>query len=156
MLVDLLVDVAELIETTLTLDKVSVTLPDPPATDKCSAAYVWGSQLYDAEFRTQSRGEAGCNYQRAYLISYRIDLCYTPAKTEKTTAEQLAESETYYSDADLIYCALMDAASAGTLFQTLGSCEDIAIGPLELHAPQGDRVSALGTLRVTNPCPAGS
>ena len=158
MLVDLLVDVATLIEATVAFEKVSVTLPDPPQTDRCSAAYVWGTQIFDADVSTQQRGDIpGCAYQRAYVISYRLDFCLSPQKTEKTTAEQLAEATTLYNAGDNVICALMAAASAGTLFDTLDTCEDIAISPLVFQAPQGDRVSAVGQIRVSDPCPpAGS
>ena len=157
MLVDLLVDVASLIEATYAFNKVSVTLPEPPSSDDCSAAYVWGNELFDADVSTQARGDiTGCIYRRAYVIGYRIEFCVKVTEREQTTAEQLAQATELYDASDQVYCALMAAADAGTLFDTVESCEDINIQPLVLNQPTGDRVAAIGQIRVTEPCVVGS
>lgn len=157
MLVDLLVDVATLIESTLTLEKVAVTLPNPPSTDKCSAGYVWGTQLFDSDVPTQARGEiVGCTFRRAYVINYRVDLCINTSIKERTTAQQLQEATEYYGAADTLYCALMSETVAGTLFDIIEDCAQINIQPLVLSEPTGDRVSFGGTIRVTDPCLEGS
>jgi len=159
LLADLLVDVAELIESTIAVEKVSVTPGEPAASDKCSAAYIWGSQIFDSPIGTQARGdEAGCVYRRAYAIGYRIDVCLPMNEdgTELTTAQSAVISQTFYDYSDLVWCAITHAASAGTLFQTIESCEDIVVGALVFGSPIGDRVSATGTIRVTHPCPAES
>lgn len=81
MLIDLLVDVAALIEATIVVDKVSVTAGRPASSDECSAVYVWGSQIFDSPVGIQARGDtAGCLYRRAYEMNYRIDICRTVRK----------------------------------------------------------------------------
>lgn len=157
MLVDLLVDVAELIEATIAVQKVAVTPGQPAASDKCSAAYVWGNQIFDSPIGTQARGdEAGCVYRRAYEIGYRIDVCVDMNEdgSELSTADYATLSQTFYDYADLVWCAITHAAAGGTLFQTIETCEDIVVGALLFGSPIGDRVSATGSIRVTHPCPA--
>lgn len=158
MLVDLLVDVASLIESTIAVEKVSVTPGEPAATEKCSAAYVWGSLIYDADQSTQQRSDiAGCAYKRTYRISYRIDVCVPTHEdgSELTTAEALTTATTFYDYQDQVMCALMSNAVAGTLFDPPNAkkCQDIVIGPLQTDSPQGDRVSATGWIQVDDPCP---
>lgn len=161
MLVDLLVDIAAALEP-LGTQKVAVTPGRPAATDKCSAVYVWGSQIFDSDVGVQARGDiAGCVYRRAYVINYRIDVCMDLHEdgSELTTAEYLAKATELYNLADEAFCALTHAASNGTLFDPANhpECKDINFQQLVITEPQGDRVSAEGTIRVTHPCePEGS
>lgn len=156
MLVDLLVDVAARIEAAVAVEKVAVTPGEPAATDKCSAVYVWGSQVFDSDVPVQARGDiAGCFYRRAYVINYRIDVCMdlTEDGSELSTAEYLAKSTEYYDLIDTVWCMLNYRASDATLFDDIGSCEDINLQPVVIGGPIGDRISATGTIRVTDPCP---
>lgn len=156
MLVDLLVDVAALLEATVTVEKVAVTPGEPAASDKCSAVYVWGSQIFDAGVGTQERSQTGsCVYRRAYVINYRIDICHNVNVEEQSTDDMLAEAQSIYDKADLAWCAIAHAASAKTLFNDPNTtqCEDITLGAITIGAPVGDRISASGTIRVTHPCP---
>lgn len=154
-LVNLLVDVADTIENAVVVEKVAVTPGEPAASDKCSAVYVWGSQVFDADVSTQARGDiAGCSYIRAYVINYRIDVCMdlTEDGSELTTAEYLEKSTEYYDLIDTIFCELVYRASDGTLFDGL-TCQAINLQPIVIGGPIGDRISATGTIRVTDPCP---
>ena len=94
-LIDLAVDLASLIEATITVDKVAVTPGTPAASDECTAAYVLGEQIFDSPIGVQARGdEAGCVYRRAYEIRYRIDVCMPVEQggREVTTAQYLETS----------------------------------------------------------------
>ena len=161
MLIDLLVDVAALIEVTVALEKVAVSPREPAATDKCDAAYVWGSQIFDSPIGVQERGnEAGCFFRRAYEIRYRIDVCDPPRDDgrEHTTSDMGAKADEFYTYADDVWCAIAHAASDGTLFDPPNTtkCEDIVVGPINFSG-QADRISAEGSIRVTHPCsPQGS
>lgn len=159
-LIDLAVDLASLIEATISVEKVAVTPGEPAASDECSAAYVWGEQIFDSPIGVQARGdEAGCAYRRAYEIRYRIDVCMPVGQGGKeiTTAQFLSKSTELYDHADDVWCALVENASAGSLFAVTGiACEDIVVGTLQIQEPQGDRVSAEGYVRVTYPCQVGS
>ena len=158
-MIDLAVDIAALIESTITVEKVSVVAGEPAQTSRCSAAYVGGSTIGNSREAVDFAGnDKGCVYRRAYEFRYRIDICRDlPASgKEQTTAQQLAEAAELYDMADAVWCALAENASAGTLFDNIGTCEAVTIGTLDFDSPQGDRVSAGGFLRVTDPCVSGS
>lgn len=74
---------------------------------------------------------------------------------ELTTAQQQEIAIDLYDKADLVWCALAAAAASKTLFapENVIACEDVIVGALVFGDPQGDRVSATGSLRVTDPCP---
>lgn len=159
MMIDLAVDIATLIESTIVVDKVAVTAGEPAQTSQCSAAYVWGVTIGNSREAIDFAGnDPGCVYRRGYEFRYRIDICrdLPGSGREQTTAQQLAEATQLYDYADAVWCALTDAASAGTLFDNIGTCEAVTIGTLDFDSPQGDRVSAGGSLRVTDPCVSGS
>ena len=156
MMIDLAVELANLIETTIVVDKVAVTAGSPAASDKCSAVYVWGSQIFHSPQPLQvAADDAGCFYRRAYELRYRIDVCRTVTQNERTEAQQLAEATRLYDYADEVWCAITSNASAGSLF-TDSDCESVTVGALEIGDPLGDRVSAEGYVRVTYPCLPGS
>lgn len=154
MLIDLAVDLASLIEATAVFHRVTVTAREPEATDDCSAAYVWGVRIYDSDQPLNARGDdAGCYYRRTYELAYRVDFCHQIRADgrELSAAEALAEATQMYDTADAVWCAITAAASNGTLFASISACEDIAVGDL-VFTGQGDRNSANGTLKVTQPC----
>lgn len=159
---DLAVDIAALIEATVAVEFVAVTAGEPAHTDRCSAAYVWLVRNFDSPAGVTARGDdAGCLYRRGHEFGYRIDVCHPPRADgrEYTVTEHAAKAAELYDYADAVFCALMENAAAGTLFDQVNviSCEDIVIGEQVVGEVTGDRVSARGTLRVTNPCPpAGS
>lgn len=157
MMIDLAQDIATLIENTITVDKVAVVAGEPAQTDKCTAVYIWGAAIGNSREAVDFAGnDAGCVYRRAYEFRYRIDICRSlPADgKEQSETVQLAEATQLYDYADDVWCALTAAASAGTLFDSIGGCEAVTVGTLDFESPQGDRVSASGSLRVTDPCPA--
>lgn len=165
MLTDLLVDVAETLEDALAPygpDRVTVTPGEPavPAGESCRAVWVWASGIFHSiEAPLDAGDEAGCFYRRTYQIHYRMDVCLpiNSDGSDLSTSQYLAVSETIYGMGDAAWCALTYAASAETLFQTIGSCEEIAVRRLEITAPQGGYVSAEGTILVSDPCdPPGS
>lgn len=136
----------------LDIDTV-VTAGEPAASDDCSAAYVWATQIVDSPEGVSARGDdAGCYFRRAYEFGYRIDICLDihGDGSELTATESLALAVELYDLADAAWCTLAHGASDRTLFDI--DCEDIVLGPLEIGAPEGDRVSATGTLRVTWAC----
>jgi len=147
------------LQTALDLDTSEVTAGEPAASDDCEAVYVWAAQIFDSPQGVSARGDdAGCYFRRAYEFFYRIDLC-VPIHDDGsalTAAENLALAVSLYDKADAAWCTLAHGASDGTLFDitTFGAgCEDIVLGPLVIGSPQGDRVSATGSLRVTWACP---
>ena len=144
--------IAVRLQTALLIDAV-VTAGEPAASDDCSAVYVWAPQVFDSPEGVSARGDdAGCYFRRAYEFSYRIDVCVPIHKdgSELSAAEALTLAVLLYDLADAAWCTLAHGASDGTLFDI--KCQDIVLGPLEIGAPEGDRVSASGTLRVTWPC----
>lgn len=154
MLVDLLSELAAVIETLVTVDKVAVTAGRPAQSDSCSAVYVWANSIDDFDVSTQSRGDiTSCWVRRGYVMSYRIDVCRSlPGDgSEQTEAQQLVEATTIYDHADALWCGFASRIVAGTLFSGT-DCEDIKLGPLVFEPPQGDRVSATGGIRITYPC----
>jgi hypothetical protein len=106
MIIDLAVDLAALIESTVTVQKVAVTPPNPAASDNCSAVYVWADQIFDSPIGVQARGDdAGCAYRRAYELRYRIDVCMPVGAggREVTTAQFLDTSTELYDYADTVW-----------------------------------------------------
>jgi len=144
--------IAVRLEVALRVD-ATVTVGEPAASDDCEAVYVWATQLFDSPQGVSARGDdAGCYFRRAYEFGYRIDVCVDIHSdgSELTGAESLAHAVTLYDLADAAWCTLAHGASDGTLFDV--DCEDVVLGPLVIGAPQGDRVAATGTLRVTWAC----
>lgn len=161
MLIDLLVDVAELIEIELPeAVKVSVTpgTPPAPASDCVPQAHVWGNAIYHSDLpNVRGSDDAGCFYRRTYDMSYRIDICYPVQADDLTTAQLLAVSSDLYNYSDTVWCAITAAASGGTLFQSISDCDAITVGELVFSEPLGGIVSATGTIQVSQPCaPEGS
>ena len=145
--------IAVRLQTALDLDTSGVTAGEPAASDDCSAVYVWGTQIFDSPEGVSARSDdAGCYFRRAYGFGYRIDVCVPIHNdgSELTATESLALAVELYDLADAAWCTLAHGASDGTLFDI--DCEDIVLGPLEIGTPEGDRVSATGSLRVTWPC----
>jgi hypothetical protein len=131
----------------------AVTAGEPAASEDCEAVYVWATRIFDSPEGVTERGDdAGCYFRRAYEFGYRIDVCVPihDDGSELTTAESLALAVKLYDLADLAWCTLAHGASDGTLFDI--ECEDVVLGPLVIGSPEGDRVSATGTLRVTWAC----
>ena len=136
-----------------------MTADEPPASDDCSAAYVWGIRIYDSGQTFSARGDdPTCLFRRTYEFGYRLDVCRTVRDDgrELTSAEYLADAQDFGDKADAIWCGLASAAIAGTLFDTLDACEDVNIGEFVVNSAQGDRISGTGTLKVTYPCRVGS
>jgi hypothetical protein len=141
------------LQTVLDLDTSAVTAGEPAASDDCEAVYVWAIQIFDSPEGVSARGDdAGCYFRRAYEFGYRIDVCVDihDDGSELTPAESLALAVSLYDKADLAWCTLAHGAADGTLFDI--DCEDVILGPLVIGEPQGDRVSATGSLRVTWAC----
>jgi hypothetical protein len=144
--------IAVRLEVALKVDTV-VTAGEPAASDDCEAVYVWATQIFDSPVGVSARGDdAGCYFRRAYEFFYRIDICVPihDDGSELTATESLALAVSLYDLADAAWCTLAHGASDRTLFDI--ECQDIVLGPLEIGAPQGDRVSATGSLRVTWAC----
>jgi len=158
-LVEFAVAIVVRLQTVLDLDTSAVPAGEPAASDDCSAVYVWATQIFDSPEGVTARGDdAGCYFRRAYEFFYRIDICMDihDDGSALTPAESLAHAVALYDLADAAWCTLAHGASDGSLFDitTFGAaCEDIVLGPLVIGDPQGDRVSATGSLRVTWACP---
>lgn len=158
MLADLLVDVTELLEVELSAyepERVSVWFGRPShPTGECGPhVWVWGTTIYHSNLPNERTGpEATCFYRRTYEMRYRIDVCYPIAANDLTDTVALETAEKLYGLADDAWCAITAAASSGTLFATIGDCDDITVGELVIAEPQGGIVSAEGTIQVSNPC----
>jgi len=150
---DFAVAVLARLQLALDLNTSRLTAGEPAATDDCSAVYVWASEIFDSPVGVSARGDdAGCYFRRAYELNYRIDVCVPIHEdgSELTATESLVLAASIYDKADAAWCTLAHGAADGSMFDV--GCEDIVIGPLVVGAPQGDRVSANGSLRVTLAC----
>jgi hypothetical protein len=139
------------------VDKIAITPAEPPATDECSALYVWAARIFHSPAGVVTGGdEAGCFYRRSYELRYRLDVCYPPRDDgrEYSAVEYQAKSEEIYQLADDAWCAVSADANDGLLFLGV-DCEDVVIREITIDA-QGDRVSAEGSVLLTDPCPVGS
>ena len=153
-LIGRLSDVLDVIQSVTAFDVYAVTPDEPPATDSCSAAYVWPIRTYDSGLSFSARGDdPTCVVRRTYEIGYRIDVCRKVRGDgkEPIPSEYLANALTFSDAMDAVWCALADAKVSGSIAEF---CEDMQVGDLVVNSAQGDRISATGTINLTFPCPA--